>query len=429
MTSHAAVVARGMGKPCVSGAETVKIDLNAGKFSVGDVTVSKGDFISLDGAKGEVIVGRVPLIEARFSDDFNKLLDLADRESSLEVWANADTPEDARRAREFGARGIGLCRTEHMFMASDRLPAMQKMVIASTKDERVKALSSLEPMQRGDFTGIFGAMDGFPVIIRLLDPPLHEFLPKIPDLEKELASVGEDSPRGREIKTAIARAGELREFNPMLGFRGCRLGIVYPEIFETQIRAIISAACEVSRKGVKVRPEIMMPLVGIKEEMRRLEEMTRRVAAEVMEKEGVKVEYKVGTMIEVPRAAMVADEVADYAEFFSFGTNDLTQTTYGYSRDDAENKFLGFYVEDGVVEHNPFDVLDRAGVGGLMRIAKEKGRSVRPGLSIGSCGEHGGNPSSVAFCHSLGLNHVSCSPFRVPVARLAAAHAAMGRLK
>jgi pyruvate,orthophosphate dikinase len=303
------------------------------------------------------------------------------------------------------------------------------MVIASTKDERIKALSSLEPMQRGDFVGIFEAMDGFPVIIRLLDPPLHEFLPKIPDLEKELASVDENSPKGREIKTAIARAGELHEFNPMLGFRGCRLGIVYPEIFEMQVRAIISAACEVSRRGVKVHPEIMMPLVGIKEEMRRLDEMTRRVAAEVMEKESVKVEYKVGTMIEVPRAAMVADEVAGYAEFFSFGTNDLTQTTFGYSRDDAENKFLGFYVDDGVVEQNPFDVLDRAGVGGLMKIAKEKGRSVRPDLSIGICGEHGGNPSSVAFCHSLGLNYVSCSPFRVPVARLAASHAAMGTLK
>ncbi|MDR1481881.1 MAG: pyruvate, phosphate dikinase [Synergistaceae bacterium] len=428
MTSHAAVVARGMGKPCVSGAETVRIDVNAGTFTVGDVTVRRGDFISLDGTKGEVIVGRVPLIEAQFSDDFRELLDRADVESKLEVWANADTPEDARRAREFGARGVGLCRTEHMFMAADRLPSMQKMVISSTKDERVRALASLEPMQREDFAGIFEAMDGYPVIIRLLDPPLHEFLPKLPELEKELSDVGESSARGREIKVEMARASELHEFNPMLGFRGCRLGIVYPEIFEMQIRAIISAACEVSRKGKTVHPEIMMPLVGIKEEMKRLEALTHKIAAEVMEREKIQISYKVGTMIEVPRAAMIADEVAEYAEFFSFGTNDLTQTTYGYSRDDAESKFLAFYVDDGVVEHNPFDVLDRNGVGELMKIAFKKGRSVRPDLSVGICGEHGGNPSSVAFCNSLGLNYVSCSPFRVPVARLSAAHAALGKL-
>ena len=429
MTSHAAVVARGMGRPCVSGAESVKIDLKAGKFTVGDVTIKRGDFISLDGTKGVVIVGKVPLIEPTFSDDFKALLDLADKESKLQVWANADTPEDARRAFEFGAKGVGLCRTEHMFMAADRLPSMQKMVIASTKEARVTALSSLEPMQKSDFVGIFEAMGGYPVIIRLLDPPLHEFLPKIPDLEKELAEVGTDSDRGKEIKVEIARAAELHEFNPMLGFRGCRLGIVYPEIFEMQIRAIISAACEVARKGLPVKPEIMMPLVGIKEEMRRLEHMAREIAAEVMKSEGVKVDYKVGTMIEVPRAAMVADEIAEYAEFFSFGTNDLTQTTFGYSRDDAENKFLGFYVEDKVVENNPFHVLDRDGVGGLMKVAKEKGRGVRPDLSIGICGEHGGNPSSVAFCHAIGLDYVSCSPFRVPVARLAAAHAALGKLK
>ncbi|MDR1134501.1 MAG: pyruvate, phosphate dikinase [Synergistaceae bacterium] len=429
MTSHAAVVARGMGRPCVSGAESVKIDLKAGKFMVGDVTVKRGDFISLDGTKGEVIVGKVPLIEPTFSDDFNALLDMGDKESKLQVWANADTPEDARRAFEFGAKGVGLCRTEHMFMAADRLPSMQKMVIASTREARISALASLEPMQKSDFVGIFEAMSGYPVIIRLLDPPLHEFLPKIPDLEKELAQVGASSDRGKEISVEMARAAELHEFNPMLGFRGCRLGIVYPEIFEMQIRAIISAACEVSRKGLPVKPEIMMPLVGIKEEMRRLEKMAHEIAAEVMKSEGVKVDYKVGTMIEVPRAAMIADEVAAYAEFFSFGTNDLTQTTFGYSRDDAENKFLGFYVEDKVVDNNPFHVLDREGVGALMKIAKEKGRSVRPDLSIGICGEHGGNPSSVAFCHSIGLNYVSCSPFRVPVARLAAAHAALGKLK
>ncbi|MDR1579755.1 MAG: pyruvate, phosphate dikinase [Synergistaceae bacterium] len=429
MTSHAAVVARGMGRPCVSGAESVKIDLKAGKFTVGDVTIKKGDFISLDGTKGVVIVGKVPLIEPTFSDDFKALLDMADKESKLQVWANADTPEDAKRAFDFGAKGVGLCRTEHMFMAADRLPSMQKMVIASAKEARVAALASLEPMQKSDFVGIFEAMGGYPVIIRLLDPPLHEFLPNIHDLKKELSEVGADSDRGREIKVEIARSAELHEFNPMLGFRGCRLGIVYPEIFEMQIRAIIAAACEVSRKGLPVKPEIMMPLVGIKEEMRRLEKMAREIAAEVMKSEGVKVDYKVGTMIEVPRAAMVADEIAEYAEFFSFGTNDLTQTTYGYSRDDAENKFLGFYVEDKVIDNNPFHVLDRDGVGGLMKIAKEKGRGVRPSLSVGICGEHGGNPSSVAFCHAIGLDYVSCSPFRVPVARLAAAHSALGKLK
>jgi pyruvate,orthophosphate dikinase len=306
---------------------------------------------------------------------------------------------------------------------------MQKMVIASAKDERIAALSHLESMQRDDFIGIFEAMDGFPVTIRLLDPPLHEFLPKIPDLEKELASIDQKGERAKAIHVEIARANDLHEFNPMLGFRGCRLGIVYPEIFEMQIRAIISAACEVSRRGKKVIPEIMMPLVGIREEIKRLKELTDRIAAEVFKKENAKVSYELGTMIELPRAAVIADEIAEFAEFFSFGTNDLTQTVFGYSRDDAENKFLGFYVEDGVLERNPFDVLDRVGVGGLMKIATKKGKSVRPGIHLGICGEHGGNPSSVAFCHSIDLNYVSCSPFRVPVARLSAAHAAMGLLK
>jgi pyruvate,orthophosphate dikinase len=429
MTSHAAVVARGMGKPCVSGAESVRIDLAAQKFTVGGVTVKKGDFISLDGGKGVVILGRMPLKDVEFSEDFSKLLALADKQSRLLVWANADTPEDARRAREFGAVGIGLCRTEHMFMAADRLPWMQKMVIASTKEDRVAALSQLESMQRDDFVGIFEAMDGFPVTIRLLDPPLHEFLPKIPELEKELATIAPDSERAKTIKTEIARANDLHEFNPMLGFRGCRLGIVYPEIFEMQIRAIISAACEVTRRGKKVIPEIMMPLVGIREEMKRLKELTIRIAGEVFERENMKVAYEVGTMIELPRAAMIADEIAEFAEFFSFGTNDLTQTTFGYSRDDAEEKFLRAYVDDSVLEHNPFHVLDRDGVGGLMKIASEKGRAVRKDIKLGICGEHGGNPSSVAFCHSLGLNYVSCSPFRVPVARLSAAQAVAGVLK
>ncbi|MDR0616985.1 MAG: pyruvate, phosphate dikinase [Synergistaceae bacterium] len=429
MTSHAAVVARGMGKPCVSGAESVKINLDAQKFTVGDVTVRKGDFISLDGSQGNVIIGKMALIEPEFSDDFRALLEMADKEAKLEVWANADTPEDARRAREFGAVGVGLCRTEHMFMAADRLPSMQKMVIASTKEERVAALSSLESMQRDDFIGIFEAMDGYPVTIRLLDPPLHEFLPKIPEFERELASIDPDSHQAQVIKAEMARAYELHEANPMLGFRGCRLGIVYPEIYEMQIRAIITAACEVASKGVKVIPEIMMPLIGVREEIKRLKEMAVEIADEIIKRENVKLGYEVGTMIEVPRAAMVADEIAEFAEFFSFGTNDLTQTTFGYSRDDAENKFLGVYVDENVLPHNPFHVLDRDGVGGLMKIAAEKGRSARKDIKLGICGEHGGNPPSVAFCHSLGLNYVSCSPFRVPVARLSAAHSAMGLLK
>jgi pyruvate,orthophosphate dikinase len=429
MTSHAAVVARGMGKPCVSGAESVKINLQAQKFTVGDVTVRKGDFISLDGSQGFVILGKMALREPEFSDDFSRLLDMANKESKLEVWSNADTPEDARRARGFGAVGIGLCRTEHMFMAADRLPSMQKMVVASTKEERIAALSQLESMQRDDFIGIFEAMDGYPVTIRLLDPPLHEFLPKIPEFEKELASIDPASPRAQVIKAEMARAYDLHEANPMLGFRGCRLGIVYPEIYEMQIRAIITAACEVASKGVKVIPEIMMPLIGVREEMRRLREMAVSIADGIIARENVKLGYEIGTMIEVPRAAIVADEIAEFAEFFSFGTNDLTQTTFGYSRDDAENKFLGVYVDENVLEHNPFHVLDRDGVGELMKIAAEKGRSARKGIKLGICGEHGGNPSSVAFCHSLGLNYVSCSPFRVPVARLAAAHAAIGALK
>ncbi len=429
MTSHAAVVARGMGKPCVSGVESIKIDLQAQKFVVNGMAVRKGDFISLDGSQGFVILGKMPLIEPTFSDDFRKILDMADKVATMGVWANADTPEDARRAREFGATGIGLCRTEHMFMATDRLPSMQKMVIASTKEERVAALAQLESMQRDDFIGIFEAMDGYPVTIRLLDPPLHEFLPKIPEFEKELASIDPNSPQAEAIRTAMSRAYELHEANPMLGFRGCRLGMVYPEIYEMQIRAIMTAACEVAHKGIKVIPDIMMPLVATREEMKRLREMTDSIAKEIVKIEKIDVHYQVGTMIELPRAAMVADEIAEFAEFFSFGTNDLTQTTFGYSRDDAENKFLGVYVESGILPENPFHVLDRDGVGSLMKIATEKGRGVRKDISLGICGEHGGNPSSVAFCYSIGLNYVSCSPFRVPVARLAAAHSALGLLK
>ena len=429
MTSHAAVVARGLGKPCVSGAESIKIDFATETFSVKGTTVKKNDFITIDGTLGHVILGKVDLMEPQFDDDFRDLLKMADSMATLEVWANADTPEDAIRAKNFGARGIGLCRTEHMFMAPERLPVMQDMVVASSKEERLKPLSKLEKMQEDDFYGIFKAMDGLHVTVRLLDPPLHEFLPKLPDLEKDLKGVPEDSTEAKTIKNTIARVHELHESNPMLGFRGCRLGIIYPEIYEMQIRAIFSAACRLVAEGFNPLPDIMIPLVAIKEEMKILREMVDHIAPEIMKKNGCKVEYLVGTMIELPRAAMVADQLAEHAQFFSFGTNDLTQTTFGYSRDDAEGKFLGQYIAEGVLPQNPFAELDRDGVGALMEIGVVGGRKVNPSIQLGICGEHGGNPSSIAFCHKLGLNYVSCSPFRVPVSRLSAAHSALGILK
>ena len=429
MTSHAAVVARGLGKPCVSGAETVKIDLAAETFTVGDVTVKKDEYLTLDGSNGDVIVGKMELIDPQFDDNFRELLDDADKIAKLQVWANADTPEDARRARAFGAKGIGLCRTEHMFMDADRLPVMQEMVVASTKEERIVQLDKLQVMQESDFYGIFEAMEGLPVTIRLLDPPPHEFLPKIPELTKALETLDPNSAEAQKIQATIARARELHEQNPMLGFRGCRLGMIYPEIYEMQVRAIFDAACKLTKKGVKVIPDIMIPLVGTKFEMKAMRDLVDEVAKQKLAEHGVELEYMVGTMIELPRAAMVADQLAEYAQFFSCGTNDLTQTTFGYSRDDAEGKFLGQYVEMGVFEQNPFAQLDRDGVGGLMTIAAEKGRKTRPGIQIGICGEHGGNPSSIAFCNSLNFNYVSCSPFRVPVARLSAALAAMGVIK
>ena len=429
MTSHAAVVARGLGKPCVSGAETVKIDLAAETFTVGDVTVKKDEYLTLDGSNGDVIVGKMELIDPQFDDNFRELLDDADKIAKLQVWANADTPEDARRARAFGAKGIGLCRTEHMFMDADRLPVMQEMVVSSTKEERIVQLDKLQVMQESDFYGIFEAMEGLPVTIRLLDPPLHEFLPKIPELTKALETLDPNSAEAQKIQATIARARELHEQNPMLGFRGCRLGMIYPEIYEMQVRAIFDAACKLTKKGVKVIPDIMIPLVGTKFEMKAMRDLVDEVAKQKLAEHGVELEYMVGTMIELPRAAMVADQLAEYAQFFSCGTNDLTQTTFGYSRDDAEGKFLGQYVEMGVFEQNPFAQLDRDGVGGLMTIAAEKGRKTRPGIQIGICGEHGGNPSSIAFCNSLNFNYVSCSPFRVPVARLSAALAAMGVIK
>jgi len=407
MTSHAAVVARGMGKPCVAGCEGLSIDIDARTITVGDRTLSEGDLLTIDGGTGAVILGEVPLVPPEVNDDLQTILEWGDQHRTLRVRANADTPEDAAKAREFGADGIGLCRTEHMFMADGRLPVVRQMIMAEGEEGRRQALDKLLPMQQGDFEAIFGAMAGLPVTIRLLDPPLHEFLPPPEQVTDERTR--------RRIK-------QLQESNPMLGTRGCRLGLQWPEIYEMQVRAIIRAARAVDeRTGEPPLVEIMHPLVGFEEELRRLRELTMRVA----EEEAPEVEYLCGTMIELPRACIRADEIAEQADFFSFGTNDLTQTALGFSRDDAEGKFLTHYLEDGVLEDNPFETLDVDGVGDLMRIAVERGRSRKPDLKLGICGEHGGEPKSVAFCHELGLDYVSCSPYRVPVARLAAAQAAL----
>ena len=433
MTSHAAVVARGMGTPAVCGCEEMTINLEAETLTSRGRTFKKGDIVTVDGSMGRILAGSVPLIDSTFTDDFKQILAWSDEIAKLEVWANADTPEDAKRAREFGAKGIGLCRTEHMFMESDRLPVMQELIVADTLEGRQAALAKLKVMQKKDFVGIFKAMDGLPVIVRLLDPPLHEFLPKEPIIMEQLEALAKqgkaNSAEAVLLNKTIDKIHQLHESNPMLGFRGCRLGIVYPEIYEMQIYAIFEAIAELKPQGVTLHPEVMIPLVGTKAEMKYFREMTDRIAEEVMKKSGVKFDYLCGTMIEVPRAAMVADQLAEYAQFFSFGTNDLTQTTFGYSRDDAEGKFLFNYIDKGVFKENPFAELDRDGVGGLMKIAVEKGRGVNPKMSIGICGEHGGNPSSVAFCGSIDMNYVSCSPFRVPVARVAAAHKVLGALK
>jgi pyruvate, orthophosphate dikinase len=406
MTSHAAVVARGMGKPCVAGCEDLSIDVDAGTIRLGERELSAGDVISIDGGTGRVIAGEVPLVPPAIDENFGTILEWADDLRRLRVRANADTPGDAAKAREFGAEGIGLCRTEHMFMAEGRLPIVREMILARDEDERRAALEKLLPMQQGDFEGIFEAMTGLPVTIRLLDPPLHEFLPP---LEEATSDAMRD------------RIRQLKEANPMLGTRGCRLGLQFPEIYEMQVRAITRAARAVhERSGDAPLVEIMHPLVGFEEELSRLRELTERVAAEEPT-----VEYLCGTMIELPRAALRADEIAAEADFFSFGTNDLTQTTLGFSRDDAEGKFLTFYLEHGILERNPFEVIDEDGVGDLMRIAVERGRGAKPGIKLGICGEHGGEPRSVAFCHGLGLDYVSCSPYRVPLARLAAAQAAL----
>ena len=406
MTSHAAVVARGMGKPCVAGCEGLSIDHSTGKVTLGEHELSVGDVITIDGGTGSVIVGSVPLVPPAIDENFGTVLGWADDMRRLKVRANADTPADAAKAREFGAQGIGLCRTEHMFMAEDRLPIVRDMILAREEDERRAALERLLPMQQSDFEGIFEAMAGLPVTIRLLDPPLHEFLPS---LEEATSEAMRD------------RIRQLSESNPMLGTRGCRLGLQFPEIYEMQVRAIVRAAKAVEeRTGDAPLVEIMHPLVGFREELARLRELTERVAAEEPS-----VEYLCGTMIELPRAALRADEIAEQADFFSFGTNDLTQTALGFSRDDAEGKFLTYYLEHGILERNPFEVIDEDGVGDLMRIAVERGRSTKPEIKLGICGEHGGEPRSIAFCHQLGLDYVSCSPYRVPVARLAAAQAAL----
>ncbi len=407
MTSHAAVVARGMGKPCVAGCEALSIDLDQRTITLGGQQLSEGDMLTIDGGTGAVIIGEVPLVPPEVNDDLVTVLGWGDEHRRLRVRANADTPEDAAKAREFGAEGIGLCRTDHMFMAEDRLPVVREMILADGEEDRRRALDKLLPMQQGDFEAIFEAMTGLPVTIRLLDPPLHEFLPPVEQATDE---------RMRR------RVRQLQEANPMLGTRGCRLGLQWPEIYEMQVRAIIRAARAVDeRTGDAPLVEIMHPLVGFREELTRLRELTIRVA----EEEAPEVEYLCGTMIELPRACLRADEIAEEADFFSFGTNDLTQTALGFSRDDAEGKFLTFYLEEGVLEHNPFETLDVNGVGELMRIGVERGRATKPELKMGICGEHGGEPKSVAFCHELGLDYVSCSAYRVPVARLAAAQAAL----
>ena len=432
MTSHAAVVARGMGKACVAGCSALNIDVKKEKISVSGVMLKKGDFITIDGGTGEVFLGTVPTIEPKMSEEFETLLSWANKVKRLGVYANADTPEDAQKARELGAEGIGLTRTEHMFMQQDRLPIVQKMIMADTKESRAEALKKLLPMQKSDFLGILKAMEGLPVIIRLLDPPLHEFLPSLEETLIEVTTLklkNTDSAKlaGKEKLLEIIKS--LHEMNPMLGLRGCRLGLLYPEIYEMQIEAIIEAAIELSKKGVKVKPEIMIPLVSHVNEFRPICKKAREICDEKIKSAGIKLEYKVGTMIELPRAALTADKIAEDAEFFSFGTNDLTQTTFGISRDDAEGKFLLRFVEDKILEENPFEVLDREGVGKLVKLGTELGRRTKPNLEVGICGEHGGEPQSVEFCHSVGLNYVSCSPFRVPIARLAAAQAVLKEKK
>ena len=419
MTSHAAVVARGMGKCCVSGAGALKINYKTRTLRVGDHQYHEGDWISINGTTGNILEGKVGTKEPELSGEFAELMELSDKFAKLQVRTNADTPKDAQVARSFGAVGIGLTRTEHMFFEVDRIKAMREMILSDTLKGRKQALRELLPMQRGDFEGIFRAMDGCPVTVRLLDPPLHEFVPHQLTTQKELA---EDMHISLEaVKSKVA---ELEEFNPLQGHRGCRLGNTYPEITEMQARAIIEAALNVKAEGIEVKPEIMVPLVGTVEEFIMQKEVIQQTAEEIFKKRNDRIEYLVGTMIETPRATLVADAIAEHADFFSFGTNDLTQMTFGYSRDDA-SKFLPIYLEKGILKADPFEVLDQKGVGQLVELGTQKGRSVNPKLKVGICGEHGGEPSSVGFCHTVGMNYVSCSPYRVPIARVAAAQAAL----
>src|SRR5574341_2335990 len=441
MTSHAAVVARQMGKVCVAGCEAVEV-VDAQSVRIGAKVFREGDYLSVNGSTGNVYEGDIPVVESEIiqviqgklnpskSDKyqrFSTILSWADEIRKLRVRANADVPDQARIAKGFGAEGIGLCRTEHMFFAEDRIPIMQKMILARTKEEREKYLDQLLPLQKQDFIGLYREMKGYPVTIRLLDPPLHEFLPKREDLMVEIARLeltGKDGALLNEKRRLLARVEELHEFNPMLGLRGCRLGITMPEITRMQARAVMEAACEVAKEGKKIVPEIMIPLVGMVAEMKSQKDLVREVAEDTMKRCGVKLSYLVGTMIELPRAAVTAKRIAEEAEFFSFGTNDLTQTTFGFSRDDAA-KFVDYYKSHNILDADPFAQLDREGVGAMMRMAINEGRQTRPGIKLGICGEHGGDPSSIEFCHQLGLDYVSCSPYRVPIARLAAAHAAL----
>ncbi len=422
MTSHAAVVARGMGKCCISGAGALKIDYKKRTLTVEDHVYHEGDWISLNGSTGNIIEGKVATIEPELSGEFAEIMELSDKFATMKVRTNADTPKDARIARNFGAQGIGLTRTEHMFFEVDRIKAMREMILSDTVKGRKRALEQLLPMQRTDFEGIFEAMKGLPVTIRLLDPPLHEFVPHQLATQKELAEDMHISLEAVKIKIA-----ELQEFNPMLGHRGCRLGNTYPEITEMQTRAIIEAALNLKEKGIEAKPEIMVPLIGTLAEFVEQERIIRTTATKVFEERNDTIEYLVGTMIEIPRAALTADLIAQRAEFFSFGTNDLTQMTFGYSRDDA-SKFLPIYIEKGILTVDPFEVLDQEGVGQLVKMGTEKGRSIKPNLKVGICGEHGGEPSSVEFCYNTGMNYVSCSPFRVPIARIASAQAAIKKV-
>src|SRR5256714_3740127 len=437
MTSHAAVVARGMGKTCVSGASDLSIDYSQQQFTVNGEVVTKGEWITVDGSTGRVFLGKVPTVQPSLGPDFYELMKSADEVRGLTVRANADTPHDARVARQMGAEGIGLCRTEHMFFGDKRLAAMREMILADGTGAREKALDKLLPLQRGDFVGIFRGMAGFPVTIRLLDPPLHEFLPNVDELLGELSELKMALQQAKtladmdhlldqldEKRELLHHVNRIRETNPMLGFRGCRLGLLFPEVTRMQCRAIFEAACQVKGERKQVTLEIMVPLVSVSEELAQQRELIEDVAREVMGEHGMKIEYEVGTMIELPRAALTAHKIAEHAGFFSFGTNDLTQTTFGLSRDDS-GRFLPAYVDRKILRDDPFQVLDTEGVGELVRLGVERGRSVKPNLKIGICGEHGGDPQSIAFCNEIGLNYVSCSPYRVPVARLAAAQATL----